>query len=155
MAPTSKASKLVQHNRPQQAAPKAIVPAIPLPFIQKKKPQLVAREHAKEETVQKQIVEPEPEPTLRIAEVVPTVVNGSLHEQTVNKVVESDKVLEVEESANKPAVFAAPAVEEVVEGVEDTANEEQDVQEAPIREVAEEKVKPCKYIDYYVLYYIC
>ena len=141
MAPTSNSSKLVQHNRPRQATPKAIVPAIPLPFIQRKKQQLAAREKAKEEAAQTQIVEPEPEVTPPVAEIIPAVVYGSFEDYAVDKVVEADEVEELVESP-EPAVSPTPIVEEEAQEVEETANEEHEVS---IQEVATAEVQPSKY----------
>jgi hypothetical protein len=81
---------------------KPIVPAIPLPYIQKRKQQLAAREKAKENIAPTPIVEPKSSPTpppssptppkssptSPPSEIVPTIVNGSVDTHVAEKAEE-------------------------------------------------------------------
>lgn len=143
MAPTTNSSKSVQHNRPRQAASKVIVPAIPLPYIQKKKQQLAAREKVKEEPAQAQIVEPEPASTPPVAEIIPAVVNGSSDDHASDKTTEAPEA-DVIVGCAEPAISAAPVVKEEVQNAQEIANEEQEseeVEEVSVQQVPAEEVK--------------
>jgi hypothetical protein len=120
MAPASNSTKTLQQNRPRPTVPKAIVPAIPLPYVQKRKQQQAAREKASEEALQatQAAVEearssPIPPPT----EIAPTVVNDSAESHVTEQVEEHNEPAEVE-AATAP-VFE---VEDVV--VDNSANGE-------------------------------
>jgi hypothetical protein len=102
MAPVSNSLTGLQHNRPRPTVSKPIVPAIPLPYIQKRKQQLAAREKAKENIVPTPIVEPKSSPTpppssptptkssptSPPSEIVPTIVNGSVDTHVAEKAEE-------------------------------------------------------------------
>ena len=80
MAPSSSSAKTLQQNRPRPTISKAIVPAIPLPYIQKRKLQQAAREKANAEAVQatQATVEETPiSPRPPKIDNAPSVVNGS------------------------------------------------------------------------------
>jgi hypothetical protein len=102
MAPVSNSLTGLQHNRPRPTVSKPIVPAIPLPYIQKRKQQLAAREKAKENIAPTPIVEPKSSPTpppssptppkssptSPPSEIVPTIVNGSVDTHVAEKAEE-------------------------------------------------------------------
>lgn len=118
MAPASNSTKTLQQNRPRPTAPKAIVPAIPLPYVQKRKQQQAAREKASEEAVQDTqpaVMEAPSSPTPPPTEAAPSVANGSTESYNKEKFEENNEPAEVE-------VATAPVfeVEEVV--VENSAN---------------------------------
>lgn len=119
MAPASN-SKTLQQNRPRPTVPKAIVPAIPLPYIQKRKQQQAAREKASEEAVQAPqaaIVEAPPSPTYPPTEIAPSVVNGSTENHAIEEVADISEPAEVEAAT-------APVFEVEVEAVDNSANGE-------------------------------
>ena len=98
MAPAS-TSKTLQQNRPSPTVPKAIVPAIPLPYIQKRKQQQAAREKASEEAVQAQetafVAAPSslsPPPT----KVATSVVNGSSEDYATEMAANTEEPPETE-----------------------------------------------------------
>jgi hypothetical protein len=86
MAPPSNSPKAMQHSRSRPSVPKAIVPAIPLPYIQKRKQQVAAREKAKEDAQPGPVVEPQSSPTTTSTVVEPAVANGSSaeHEKSMH-----------------------------------------------------------------------
>jgi len=90
MAPTSNSAKAMQHNRPRPTVPKPIVPAIPLPYIQKRQQQLAARENAKEEAAQTQVVEQQSSPAPSLPETAPATVNGPSDTHSTEKSEEGD-----------------------------------------------------------------
>jgi hypothetical protein len=91
MAPTSNSAKAMQHNRPRPTVPKPIVPAIPLPYIQKRQQQLAARENAKEEAAQTHVVEQQSSPAPSLPETAPAAtVNGPSDTHSTEKSEEGD-----------------------------------------------------------------
>ena len=99
--------------------PRPIVPAIPLPYIQKRKQQQAAREKEAEGAVraaQAPIIEAPPAtPTPPPADSSTPVVNGS------TETFATDKTAEINEPA-KVESFTAPAVEVEEEAVDQSAN---------------------------------
>src|SRR5271155_601589 len=85
MAPTSNSAKAVQQNRPRPAVPKAIVPAIPLPYIQKRKQQVAAREKAKEEASTPPLVETPSSQTPPATDIIPATANDSPGSHIIQK----------------------------------------------------------------------
>lgn len=80
MAPTSISPKPtgMQHTRSRPSVAKVIVPAIPLPYIQKRKQQVPARRNAQEDTPPAPVSDPQPSPTPPPAAIAePVVANGS------------------------------------------------------------------------------
>lgn len=77
MAPTSNSPKAVQHTRSRPSVTKAIVPAIPLPYIQKRKQQVAARQNAKEDAQPAPVTEPQTSQAPPPAAAEPAVANGS------------------------------------------------------------------------------
>lgn len=103
----------MQHSRARPSVPKAIVPAIPLPYIQKRKQQEVAREKAKQDapaatSVIEQQNSTTPPPT--VAE--PAVANGSSVGHDDNKLMQASK------EASKGTSSAPEQVQAVVNSVE-------------------------------------
>ena len=99
MAPASNTSKSFQQNRPRPTVPKTVIPAIPLPYIQKRKQQQAAREKATEEAIQAPqtaVVEAPTSPTPPATEIAPSVVNGSSDSHATEKVEEFNEPAEVE-----------------------------------------------------------
>jgi hypothetical protein len=120
MAPASNSSKSLQQNRPRPTVPRAIVPAIPLPYIQKRKQQQAAREKASEEAVQATqaaVVEAPSSPTPPSTEIATSVINGSDESHATKEVVDINDPPEVE-----PAT--APVFEVEEEAVDNSANGE-------------------------------
>jgi len=97
MAPAGSSVRAVPHNRQRPAALRTIVPAIPLPYIQKKKQQQVAREKAKEEVIQPPILEPEPSQTPPQTEITPPIANGSSDEHAPDKTEQITELTEATE----------------------------------------------------------
>jgi hypothetical protein len=97
MAPTSDSSKALHQNRPRPTVPKNIVPAIPLPYIQKCKQQQAARERAREEAVQAVQVSAgaSSSPITSPIEAISAIANGSTH----------DHAPEAPKEAGEPAVL--------------------------------------------------
>ena len=120
MAPASN-SKTLQQNRPRPTVPKAIVPAIPLPYIQKRKQAQAAREKASEEAVQATqapVVDAPPfSPTPPPTEIAKSVANDSTESHATKKAVDVDEPDEVE--AATALVFEAEE-----EAVDNFANAE-------------------------------
>lgn len=105
MAPTTNSPKAIQHSRSRPSVPKAIVPAIPLPYIQKRKQQVAALEKTKENAQPAPAVDPQQSsPTTPPAVVEPAVANGSSVEHSDDKPKEVNKEINKE---NEPIV--APA----------------------------------------------
>jgi len=78
MAPASNSAKALQQNRSRPAVPRAVVPAIPLPYIQKRQQQDAARAKAKEEVVAPTFVQtPTSSPSSITTNITPAIVNGS------------------------------------------------------------------------------
>lgn len=78
MAPQSNPAKGLQQNRPRPTAPRTIVPAIPLPYVQKRKQQEAARAKALEEANNVPVVVDTPtSPTPPLVEATPPIVDGS------------------------------------------------------------------------------
>jgi hypothetical protein len=101
MAPTSNSPKAMQHTRSRPSVPKAIVPAIPLPYIQKRKQQVAARQNAKEREKEDAqpapATEPQSPPAPPPAVVEPAVANGSFVEHGDSEPKEAS-----EETSNTP-----------------------------------------------------
>lgn len=117
MASTGNSPKVMQHTRSRPSVPRAIVPAIPLPYIQKRKQQVAAREKATEEAVKAQEVDLQSSPTLSptTIEPEPAVANGS---NGSNGSSVAHSIEEPEETANSPvqtpSVVPAPSGEDEV-----------------------------------------
>ena len=112
MAPASNASKTLQQKRPRSTVPKAIVPVIPLPYIQKRKQQQPALEKATEEPVQAMqtsAAEAQSSATPPATETLPSVVNGSSDSHATENM---EGVKEFNEPAEVVAA-TAPIFEEV------------------------------------------
>jgi hypothetical protein len=92
MASASSSPQAMQHNRPRPTVPKAIVPAIPLPYIQKRKQQVSARQQAKEGAAQTHVIEEPSSPSPPPPEIVPAIVNGSSDAHNAEKLEEVDEV---------------------------------------------------------------
>jgi hypothetical protein len=77
MAPINNSAKALQQNRPRPAIPKAIVPAIPLTYVQKRQTQQVVRAKVQQEEVlpASPPVAESPAPASPISETV--VANGT------------------------------------------------------------------------------
>ncbi|KAE9376995.1 hypothetical protein N431DRAFT_542445 [Stipitochalara longipes BDJ] len=131
MAPASNSAKALQQNRPRPAVPRTVVPAIPLPYVQKRQQQEAARARAREEAAAPTVVEtPAPSsPASTTAHTSPAIVNGSSKEQIAERPEESTEVA----SPTTPATPATPALEqssqtsevgETEVSVQDTTTEE-------------------------------
>ena len=81
----------MQHSRARPSVPKAIVPAIPLPYIQKRKQQEVVREKAKEDAPAPPVIEQESSTTPPPTVAEPTVANGSSVGHGDNKLKQTSK----------------------------------------------------------------
>jgi hypothetical protein len=92
MAPTSNSAKALQQNRPWPAVPKGITPVLPLPYTQKRKQQVAAREKAGEETAPPAIEKP-PTPTPPATEIDLASTNGTSDNYGTDKVEESAEPL--------------------------------------------------------------
>jgi hypothetical protein len=94
MAPASNSAKALQQNRPRPAVPRAVVPAIPLPYVQKRQQQEAARARAREEAATPTVVEtPAPSsPASTTAHISPAIVNGSSKGPTAGRPEESTEV---------------------------------------------------------------
>ena len=116
MSPPSNSAKAMQHSRARPSVPKAIVPAIPLPYIQKRKQQEVAREKAKEDAPATPVIEQQysttPPPT--VAE--PAVANGSSVGHDDNKLMQASK--ETSKETSKGTSSAPEQVQAVVNSVQ-------------------------------------
>jgi hypothetical protein len=112
MAPSSSSAQAGQHKRAQQGAQKAIVPAIPLPFIQKRKQQEAAREKAKQEPATPATValSPSPPPAEVTSEVTPAIVNGSSDIQSNH---EADQVSEASPELEEAPINEVKETEEI------------------------------------------
>jgi hypothetical protein len=110
MAPASNSAKALQQNRPRPALPRTVVPAIPLPYIQKRQQQEATRAKAKEEATAPSVVEtPTPSsPTTIAANITPAIVNGSSDGHATEKPEETTEPA----SPITPATPATPALEE-------------------------------------------
>jgi hypothetical protein len=110
MAPASNSAKALQQNRPRPAVPRTVVPAIPLPYIQKRQQQDAARAKAKEQAAVPTTVEtPEPSsPCSTTAHISPAIANGSSERSTAEKPEEHIESA----SPMTPATPATPALEE-------------------------------------------
>jgi hypothetical protein len=149
MAPAGNASKTLQQNRTRPTAPKAIVPAIPLPYIQKRKQQQAAREKATVDGVQATQTAVVDEPsfaTPSTTEIAPSIVNGSSDSPATENL---EEVKEFNEPAEVVAA-TAPIFEEEVGNK--SANGEP---EASIGEGTTGKLpavfRPCLYISYLIV----
>jgi hypothetical protein len=109
MAPSSNPAKGLQQNRPRPTVPRTIIPAIPLPYVQKRKQQEAARAKAREEASSVAVVEAptSPTPTPKPAEETSLTVNGS-EDQESEKVDEPSEPAEASTPAT-PVTPAAPA----------------------------------------------
>ena len=109
----------MQHSRARPSVPKAIVPAIPLPYIQKRMQQVVAREKAKEDAQAAPAVQQlsSAAPPQTVAE--PAVANGSYVEHGDNKHKQVSK-----EASNAPEQVLLPAVNSNAGEPREIANEE-------------------------------
>ena len=104
MAPATAPAKALQQNRLRPAIPRAVVPVIPLPYVQKRQQQEAARARAKEEfAAPPPVVEALRSSTPLSANIIPPVANGSSDGQV------SEKADEVAEPAS-PSVVAAPSI---------------------------------------------
>lgn len=109
MAPPSNSAKALQQNRPRPVVPKTVVPAIPLPFLQKRKQQVAVREQAKEEpALVHAIVLPSLSPTSPV-QLSQDIANAS-SESIVSELGET-----VTESAPSVLPVLSPMVDEPVE----------------------------------------
>jgi hypothetical protein len=109
MAPVGNSAKALQQNRPRPAVPRAIIPAIPLPYVQKRQQQQeAARAKAREEAAATPVVETPSSPTLPAIEATPTIVNGS----SENAPEKAEEIAELSSPA-APATIE-PVVEEEV-----------------------------------------
>ncbi|KAE8453630.1 hypothetical protein EG329_009141 [Mollisiaceae sp. DMI_Dod_QoI] len=106
MAPPSSPAKGLQQNRPRPTVPRTIIPAIPLPYIQKRKQQEAARAKAKEEAIVPVVVEAPTSSTPPVVDLTPPIVNGSDGQ-------ESEKAEEPAEQpvVSTPATPPSPAIE--------------------------------------------
>lgn len=119
MAPTSNSATSLQQNRVRPAAARRVVPAIPLPYIQKRKQQDAALAKAQEEAAiptpaeAAEAVEAPSSPTPPASETATPVINGPAEHES--EITESS----VEPSPPQtPATPATPALEEGGETVE-------------------------------------
>jgi hypothetical protein len=110
MAPATNSAKALQQNRPRPAVPRTVVPAIPLPYIQKRQQQEAARAKAREQAATPTVVEsPAPSsPSSPNAQIAPAIVNGSSEQQIAERPEEATQPA----SPITPATPATPAVEE-------------------------------------------
>ncbi len=95
-------AKTLQQNRLRPTASRPIVPAIPLPYVQKRQQRQAAHAKAREEAAAPAKVEAvaaPPSPPLPAQEPAPLVVNGSGREETLEKI----------EEVSEPAVSAKPS----------------------------------------------
>ncbi|KAG0649905.1 hypothetical protein D0Z07_3692 [Hyphodiscus hymeniophilus] len=123
MASANKSTKTLQQNRPRPSVPRAIIPAIPLPYIQKRKQAQAAREKALEEAVQATqtpIGEAPPSPTPPPAEIATSAVEGLINSHDTEKITRGFEPAEVEAAT-------APVFELGEEAVEDSPNGERNV----------------------------
>ena len=102
MAPASNSAKALQQNRPRPAVPKMVAPVLPLPYTQKRKQQVAAREKAPEEAALP-VVEKSPTPAPPATEVEPVSTNDTPDNNDTQKVDESAEL--------SPASPAAPTSE--------------------------------------------
>ncbi|KUJ20723.1 uncharacterized protein LY89DRAFT_779441 [Mollisia scopiformis] len=125
MAPQSSPAKGLQQNRPRPTVPRPIIPAIPLPYVQKRKQQEAARAKAREEAMAAAVVDAPTSPTNEVVDPTPQVTSEpDLKEpETVETPVEQ-AVATTPDTAGIPA---APAVEEI-EVVEQNAAIEPEVE---------------------------
>jgi hypothetical protein len=125
MAPASNSTKTLQQNRPRPTVPKAIIPAIPLPYIQKRRQQQAVREKTTEEAIQvpqTAVIEAPTSPTPPTTEIAPSVINGSSDSHATEKVEEVNEPSEVEAAT-------APVFEEDVVGKSANGEQEESVEE--------------------------
>ena len=116
MAPTTNSAKALQQNRPRPAVPRAVVPAIPLPYIQKRQQQDAARAKAKEEAAAPTVVEtPTPSsPASTTENTAPAIANGSSGGHKAEIPVENSRPA----SPMTPTTPATPALDEQSEQTE-------------------------------------
>lgn len=109
MAPASNSAKALQQNRPRPAVPRTVVPAIPLPYVQKRQQQEVARARAREQASTPTVVETPAasSPTSTTTQITPAVVNGSSERPVAEKLEESTEPA----SPMMPATPTTPALE--------------------------------------------
>ena len=112
MAPASNSAKALQQNRPRPAVPKTIAPVLPLPYTQKRKQHVAAREKAPVEAASPVIEQPRA-PTPPATEVEPASSNGTPDSHDTQK--------EEEYAELSPA---SPAVATSEQGPLETAIEE-------------------------------
>ena len=125
MAPASNSTKTLQQNRPRPTIPKAIIPAIPLPYIQKRRQQQAVREKITEEVVQvpqTAVVDAPTTLTPLTAEIAPSVVNGSSDSHATENIEEVSEPVEVEAATT-------PVFEEDVVGKSANGEQEESVEE--------------------------
>lgn len=106
MAPSiSSTPGAIQQHRPRQGVQKVVVPAIPLPFIQKRKQQQAARERAKEQATVDAVDVPPASPPPAEAEIIPEVTpepaiaNGSSNTKSSSEAGQISEMPDHEESA--------------------------------------------------------
>lgn len=122
MAPTDNSPKAMQHSRSKPSVPNAIVPAIPLPYIQKRKQQVAAREKAKEDAQPAPVAEPQSSPTTTSTVVEPAVANGSSGEHETSKPEEARQEISKETSNTPEQVL--PVINSNGEQSRETASQE-------------------------------
>ena len=126
MVPAGSSVRAVPHNRQRAGAPRAIVPAIPLPYIQKKKQQQAARERVKEEVAQPPALEPEPSQTPPQTEITPPIANGSSDEHApdeTEQITEPTKATEASEATDALEVTSSPTPTPIPTAVEEEIQE--------------------------------
>ncbi|CZR61233.1 uncharacterized protein PAC_11129 [Phialocephala subalpina] len=117
MAPQSNPAKGLQQNRPRPTVPRTIIPAIPLPYVQKRKQQEAARAKALEEaSIVPAVVDVPTSPTPPAVEPTPPIANGSeehtpeIAEESTESIATS--TLETSEGAPIEPIEEKSAVEE-------------------------------------------
>lgn len=137
MAPASNPAKGLQQNRPRPTVPRTIIPAIPLPYVQKRKQQEAARAKAREEASAAAVVEAPTSPEPKLPDESPLIVNG-FEDQDSEKVEEPSEPAVASTPATPAAPTALPVeeaeVEEnnaVVEGEVSSHEESQGEQTSP------------------------
>lgn len=108
MAPASNPAKGLQQNRPRPTVPRPIIPAIPLPYVQKRKQQEAARAKAREEAAAA-VVEPPTSPQPKLDENT-KIVNGSEDQESNTKEEPTEPAV-----ASTPPTPAAPVARPVEE----------------------------------------
>jgi len=113
MAPTDAANAL-QGNRPRPSTVRPIVPAIPLPYIQKRKQHVIASTKAEEVPASVTSADPPITTSPPVADIPPTTANGN-----------ADATEHAEVGAELPPVV--PAIQGVEGSVDASVDEVQEV----------------------------